>query len=182
MILRDIKLHDIKCWFLYFMLYSIFGWLYEVFLEVVVYGWGFSNRGVLFGPYCVIYGTGSLLLIFLLRGLKKRRIMLGQLNITPLLVFVAIVFITTALELLGSYIMEWTTGGWMWDYSRFSGNFQGRIAPNPSIRFGFGGMIFLYILQPLFERLTAWLKPKVFSAVSGVLAVIFLVDVMFYLF
>ena len=38
-------------YYLYFMMYSIIGWIYEVFLEVVVYRWGFSNRGVLFGPY-----------------------------------------------------------------------------------------------------------------------------------
>ena len=47
-------------YFFYFMLYSILGWIYEVFLEVVIYKWGFSNRGVLFGPYCVIYGVGAL--------------------------------------------------------------------------------------------------------------------------
>ena len=51
-------------YFLFFVFYSVIGWLYEVFLEVVVYRWGFSNRGVLFGPYCVIYGFGALLLIF----------------------------------------------------------------------------------------------------------------------
>ena len=39
-------------YFLYFLLYSVLGWIYEVFLEVVVYRWGFTNRGVLFGPYC----------------------------------------------------------------------------------------------------------------------------------
>ena len=49
-------------YFLFFVFYSVIGWLYEVFLEVVVYRWGFSNRGVLFGPYCVIYGFGALLL------------------------------------------------------------------------------------------------------------------------
>ena len=37
-------------YFFYFMLYSVIGWIYEVFLEVVVYRWGFSNRGALFGP------------------------------------------------------------------------------------------------------------------------------------
>ncbi len=29
---------------IYFMLYAMIGWLYEVFLEVVVYKWGFTNR------------------------------------------------------------------------------------------------------------------------------------------
>ena len=47
-------------YFLCFLSYSVLGWLYEVFLEVVVYRWGFSNRGVLFGPYCPIYGVGAL--------------------------------------------------------------------------------------------------------------------------
>ena len=46
--------------FIYFMLYAIIGWCYEVFLEVVVYRWGCTNRGVLFGPYCPVYGLGAL--------------------------------------------------------------------------------------------------------------------------
>lgn len=97
-------------YFFYFMLYSIMGWIYEVFLEVVIYHWGYSNRGVLFGPYCVIYGVGALILLFSLQGLKRRSIRLGPVPITPVLVFVAIVVITTVVELIGSYIMEWTTG------------------------------------------------------------------------
>ena len=30
--------------FLCFWMYAVLGWLYEVFLEVVVYHWGFTNR------------------------------------------------------------------------------------------------------------------------------------------
>lgn len=106
-------------YFFYFILYSFIGWVYEVFLEVVVYRWGFSNRGVLFGPYCIIYGVGALILIFTLGGLKKKRICLGRLCITPFLVFVGIVVITTVLELIGSYIMELLYGEWLWDYHPF---------------------------------------------------------------
>ena len=61
-------------YFFYFMLYSILGWIYEVFLEVVIYKWGFSNRGVLFGPYCVIYGVGALVLIILLGKAKQKAV------------------------------------------------------------------------------------------------------------
>ena len=71
------KLKRLQEYFLYFMMYSILGWIYEVFLEVVVYRWGFSNRGVLFGPYCVVYGFGAIILIFLLSRLKNRRIPVG---------------------------------------------------------------------------------------------------------
>lgn len=63
----------IQEYFIYFILYSIIGWCYEVFLEVFIYRWGFSNRGVMFGPYCIVYGFGALLLIFLLSKLKKKK-------------------------------------------------------------------------------------------------------------
>ena len=142
------KLLQASRWFLYFMMYSVIGWLYEVFLEVVVYRWGFSNRGVLFGPYCIIYGVGALLLLLTLGGVQKKKLYLGRLYVTPVFVFLGIMAVTTITELIGSYIMEAVTGGWMWDYERFAFNFQGRIALNPSIRFGIGGMIFLYLLQP----------------------------------
>ena len=166
-------------YYLYFMLYSIIGWIYEVFLEVVVYRWGFSNRGVLFGPWCIIYGVGALILIFSLGGLQKKRLYIGKVLITPVLVFIGIVVITTVLELIGSYIMEFTQGGWLWDYRRFAFNFEGRIALNPSIRFGIGGMIFLYVLQPLFQKLTSKMPEKVYYAVSLTLIVLFLADIVY---
>lgn len=163
-------------YFIYFMLYSIIGWIYEVFLEVVIYRWGFSNRGVLFGPYCVIYGFGALILIFSLSWLQKKRIYIGKILITPILVFIGIVLVTTVVELIGSYIMEFTRGEWLWDYTRFAFNFQGRVALNPSIRFGIGGMIFLYLLQPLFQKLTTRMSKRALAAVSGALTLLLLAD------
>ena len=171
----NVKLSLARC-FLFFVLYSIIGWIYEVFLKVVVYRWGFSNRGVLFGPYCVIYGVGALILIFALGRLQHTPIRIGKVSITPVLVFFGIVLLTTALELLGSYIMEFTHGGWLWDYHRYALNFQGRIALNPSIRFGIGGMVFLYVLQPLFEKLADRLPRRVLCLISGVLAILMAAD------
>ena len=137
--MKEALLTKIQKAVIYFVLYSVIGWCYEVFLEVVVYRWGFSNRGVLLGPYCVVYGFGALILIASLGWLKERRICLGRVNVTPALVFVGIVVITTLVELAASYIMEFTHGEWLWDYTRFAFNFQGRVALNPSIRFGIGG-------------------------------------------
>ena len=42
------RIRAVSEYFIFFMLYSVIGWIYEVFLEVVVYRWGFSNRGVFF--------------------------------------------------------------------------------------------------------------------------------------
>ena len=166
----------LRNFYLYFMLYSVIGWLYEVFLEVVVYRWGFSNRGVLFGPYCPIYGTAAVIFILLLTGIKKKTIRVKSMNLTPVVVFFLIVVISTLLELAGSYIMEALTGGWMWDYTRFAWNFQGRIALNPSLRFGAGGMVFLYLFQPIFEKLTEIRHQKALSAVTVLALLLFLLD------
>lgn len=166
-------------YFLYFMMYSILGWIYEVFLEVVVYRWGFSNRGVLFGPYCVVYGFGALILVALLWRLKNKDIRVGRVKVTPVLVFLGIVLITTAVELAASYIMEFTAGEWLWDYTRFSWNFQGRIALNPSLRFGIGGMVFLYLLQPLFYKVTGKMSERTLDIIASIWGLIFLSDVIY---
>ncbi len=167
------KLQD---YFLYFMFYSVIGWIYEVFLEVVVYRWGFSNRGVLFGPYCVVYGFGAVILLLTLSGLMKKKIRIGRVNITPLLVFLGIVLITTAVELAASYIMEFTMGEWMWDYTRFSFNFQGRVALNPSVRFGIGGMVILYLLHPLVRRFTERTSLQVQRVTAAVCLIVLAAD------
>lgn len=169
-------------YFIYFMLYSIIGWIYEVFLEVVVYRWGFSNRGVLFGPWCAVYGFGALILFALLGRLQKKKLYIRKIPVTPILVFIGIVLIATFVELIASYIMELTHGGWLWDYTRFSFNFQGRIALNPSIRFGIGGMIFLYLLQPLFKKLTVKMSDRTLYTVSLILFLILLADLIYTFF
>lgn len=169
-------------YFIYFVLYAIFGWLYETVLEVFIYDNGFSNRGFLFGPWCIIYGFGALLLIFLLKDLKGKQIKIGPILITPILVFLGVMFIATTVELIGSYLMEWTLGDWMWNYKRFDFDFQGRIALNPSIRFGFGGMIFIYILQPIFEKITNRMSDKTLDLISIMLGMIFIADFIYTLF
>lgn len=166
---------------LFFLLTSFIGWFYEVFLEVVIYRWGYSDRGVLTGPYCPVYGVGAVVLLLCLYPLKKRSIKIGGVPITPVLVFLGIVAITTAIELAASYIMEWTTGAWMWDYTRFTPNFQGRIALNPSIRFGVGGMAFLYLLYPLHQRLIKKCSDKTVFAISLICGAVFLADCLWFL-
>lgn len=168
--------------YLYFVIYSIIGWLYEVLLEVVVYRWGFSNRGFLFGPYLPVYGIGAVVILLSLQPLQKRKIHIGKCNITPLLVFLGVVVLTTAIELAASYLLEWQTGGWLWDYRRFAFNFEGRIALNPSIRFGIGGIFFLYLVQPLLEKANIRLSDRTRIWLCGIFFVIMTVDYLLQLF
>ena len=135
------------------MIYALIGWLYEVFLEVVVYKWGFSNRGVLFGPYLPVYGFGALAFILCFSKFIKDKPLKKKFLYIPI-IFLGCMLVATALELVTSYICEFFTGSWPWQtYESYKYNFEARIALSPSIRFGIGGVIFLYILQPLFDKL-----------------------------
>ena len=145
---------------IFFLLYAIVGWIYEVFLEVVVYQWGFSNRGVLFGPWLPVYGFGALLFIIFIYPLIKEKPLKRKIIMIPV-VFLGCMVVATLLELLTSYICEAVLGYWPWQtYKDYAINFQGRIALSPSIRFGIGGAIFLYLFQPLFEKLCIKLGDK----------------------
>lgn len=170
------KLRRIETYFFCFFIYSVIGWIYETVLELFVYQTGFSNRGTLFGSYLPIYGVGAILFLLALSGLKKKKIKLGPMNITPVLIFLGCGIIATVAELIGSYVAEWITGGWMWDYTRFAFDFQGRIALNPSVRFAIGGFLFMYVVQPLLDRLTEGFKDKTLHIICGVIFVVMLVD------
>lgn len=167
---------DLQRNFIYFMLYSIIGWCYEVFLEVVIYKWGFTNRGVLFGPYCPVYGFGAISFILFVYPLIKHKKIAKKLIMIPI-VFILCMFIATAIELTASYLCEYFLGSWPWQtYSSYKYNFQARVALSPSIRFGIGGVIFLYLLQPLFEKLCTKLGRKNVFLISTFLFVVILCD------
>ena len=175
---RKKLVESFKKYYLYFMMYAVFGWVIEVFLEVVVYRWGFTNRGVLFGPYCPVYGVGALAFIFTIgRIFKNYQKTRDKILLIPF-VFFGCMFIATAIEFVTSYLCEWVMGYWPWQtYVDYKYNFQGRIALSPSLRFGLGGVLFLYILQPIFEKFVGKLKKKQLNNVFYVVFSIFILDI-----
>lgn len=172
-------------WFLFFMVFSFIGWVYELLVFRFELGYGFINRGFLFGPYLPVYGFGGLLMLVAMLKLKSKRIEIGGVSITPLLCFVIAVFVATAAELLTSYLMELAIGEWLWDYTNDIPNFQGRIALKSSLRFGIMGIIGLYGVHPVISRLAESAKrkrSKAFNMVCLVLLLIFVADVIARLF
>ena len=173
------KLAIIEKYFLIFMIYAIIGWLYEVFLEVIVYNWGFSNRGVLTGPYLPVYGFGALIFVICFYRIIKNKPLKQKIMLIPV-IFLACMTSATLLELITSYICEFFMGSWPWQtYESYKYNFEARIALSPSIRFGLGGAIFLYLMQPLFEKLITKLQGKKLNFICLSLAIILVIDIIF---
>ena len=97
-------------------------------------------------------------------------------------VFLCSALIATAIELAATYLLEYTIGSWPWQtYADYKINFQARIALSPSIRFGLGGIVFLYILQPLFEAAVVKLNSARKNILFAVLLTAILIDTVFYI-
>lgn len=167
----------VQKYFICFLLYAVMGWCYEVILETFIYRWGFTNRGVLFGPYCPIYGFGAMTFLLVLHPLIRKRDVLWLNILKPFLIFLGCALIATAIELAASYILEAATGAWPWQtYADYKYNFQARIALSTSLRFGLGGTVFVYLVQPLFDRLCDKMSDRMRTILFGCLLAVLAAD------
>ncbi len=154
------KLRKISDYTIFFLIYAMIGWIYEVVLETFIYRWGFSNRGVLFGPWLPVYGFGATVFLLLWYRLIREKPVKKKLVMIPV-IFLLTMATATLIELITSYLCEWTMGSWPWQtYADYEYNFQARIALSPSLRFGLGGVLFLYVIQPLLDLLAKKLPDK----------------------
>ena len=134
------------------------GWLYEVAVMYVMWH-QFCNRGFLHIPVLPIYGFFALILLFIFR--KKNGF---------LFVFLVSMAVTTAGELISSYIIEAVIGEQLWTYDMWKFNFQGRIALYSSLMFGGLSVLLVKAVHPLM-RLFHRKAPKT-SAVVGILCLL----------
>ena len=151
--------------FLYFIAYSIIGWVSEViycFQNDKV----FVNRGFMHGPYCPIYGFGALMCIFLLSPFVYN----------PFTVFICAVILTSFLEYFTSFVIEKLFNTRLWDYSAKNFNLKGRICLNNSLLFGIGGLSVVYIFHPFITDVLSRLSENSTSILAMSIAMIFFAD------
>ena len=97
----------IETWFLWLMIYSIIGWVYESTICSIGHR-KLINRGFLNGPYCPIYGAFSVVLVLVLHPFVKSltdRLTDAALNWICAILFVGIVsdLVVTVKGLLGTH-------------------------------------------------------------------------------
>ena len=140
-----------ECYVLLFFAMAMLGWLMEVVCKLIQFH-RFINRGFLIGPYCPIYGFGSVLIVLLLERYAEH----------PAVVFFMGMLVCGTLEYVTSYGMERLFHARWWDYSGRRFNLNGRICAGTLIPFGLLGLLLVYVLKPglfsLFGRLPqGWL-------------------------
>ena len=150
--------------FFFYILYSVLGWIYESVL-CALREKRFVNRGFLNGPYCPIYGAGSVMFLLIL-GREKN----------PLLIFIFGAIIACALEYATSYVMERLFKARWWDYSDFKYNLNGRICLGAAAIFGAFATFLIKALHPLVMHWTDMIYPPVFGALCIALLITFTLD------
>lgn len=163
-----VRKYSFLSYILFFFAFSMIGWIWEVSLHLFSDG-RFVNRGMLFGPWLPIYGTGGVLALLLLHRWVKR----------PLTVFVASFVMSGILEYATAAVLWETKKLKWWDYTGNFMNLQGRICLEGLLIFAIGCMAILYFIGPYLDELFLRIPKKVRIAVAAVLLCLFLADVIY---
>ena len=150
---------------LFFYLFSLVGWLFEVAFYLVNEG-SFINRGVLTGPWVPIYGVGGLLIIYVLKPFRRKPALLFGLSFT----------MCGALEYFTSWALEQLAGMRWWDYTGYFMNLNGRICLEGLTVFGLAGAAVTYSIAPFSDNLLNTIPEKKRKVLAIFLSVIFLAD------
>lgn len=153
------------------VLTGTFGWIYEFIFYFFDQGMTkFYYQGGNFLPWINIYATGSLMIMFLTRKVKKH----------PILVFLIAFISTGILEYVSGYaIYKLFDGLRFWDYNKEIlnfGNIGGFVCLRSVAFFGISGLFLIYFMVPFCMWLSQKLNKKVFLIICVSLCSIILID------
>jgi len=157
--------YSITSLILIFFSFSLVGWLWEVSLHLFTNG-VFVNRGVSYGPWLPIYGTGGTLVLILLKKIRKK----------PALTFLTTMVVCGIVEYATSWFLEFSKGMRWWDYSGYFLNLNGRVCLEGLIVFAFGGCAAIYLIAPALDDLFMKIPKKVRITICSILVTVFLCD------
>lgn len=140
---------------------SVAGWCLEVVFRSVTHG-RLYIPGFLMGPYCPIYGMGMLLIVFVCNHKSKIRS------------FFEIVFLSSALEYVISFLAENMFGKLLWDYSDLPLSIGTRVSFAFSIAWGALGLLVLVFAEPALHRIYTSHKKATQDISAGILSAIVL--------
>lgn len=158
----DYTIRDIV---LFFFIFSIFGWVWEVFISLFEDGM-FVNRGTMFGPWLPIYGWGGIAILVLLKPFREK----------PWLLFIMAVLLCGVLEYGTSLYLECVHHMKWWDYNGYFLNINGRVCLEGLLVFGLGGCGFTYILAPMCYNILKKINVKILNILCIVLISLYFVD------
>ena len=152
-------------WLTFFYIYCFFGWIFES-TYVSLKQHHFVNRGFLRLPMLPLYGTGTVMMLWVSLPVKNNL----------LLVYCSGVVAATLLEYVTGYIMERLFKVRYWDYSSQKFNLHGYICLTSSIAWGFLTIFMTEIIHRPIERFVLNLPPSLEWCLLGIVSGCFVMD------
>lgn len=152
--------------FLLFMIYSIIGWIVEI-IHSYFYTKKIANRGFLIGPYCPIYGLGTVFMTAI--STTTSNDLFG--------IFAKSMIVCALLEYTTSYAMEKLFKKRWWDYSNRKYNLNGRICLENLVLFGIAGCILIKFTNPFFINIIDNIPGLIANIISITIGIIFVGDI-----
>jgi uncharacterized membrane protein len=156
---------NIYDYILLFFIYSFIGWIIET-TKFSFLTKRFINRGFLIGPYIPIFGAGAVLITYLL----------GNSNLSMILLFFISALISGIVEYLISFVMEIIFDARWWDYSENKYNIYGRVCLKNLILFGIGSLVILKIFNPIFLNIFDKLSLNTIKIITYTAVTIYAMD------
>ena len=156
----------------WFFLYGCIGWCVEV-VYAAVKEHKLVNRGFLCGPICPIYGFGMVGLVYSVQLIPLP----DSGSMSAVSIFFIGMVLTTAIELVGGWVLYKLYHIRWWDYSKMKYNLGGYICPQFSLLWGLGSVLMIKVVHPLLARGSNPMPFRVMLILDTVLLIIFVVDV-----
>lgn len=128
----------------YFIIFSIIGLLLETLFCYFTAGIIESRKGLLWGPFCPVYGVGAAILIILLNKVDTNKYFK---------LFIYGFLIGSILEYLMSYVLEAMYSVRFWDYTYTGNSINGRICILYSLFWGILSIFLLKVAKPVIDKL-----------------------------
>ena len=149
----EYKILGISIWkiFVYFIVYSILGYIIETLFAMVTMGVWQSRQSFLYGPFLGIYGVGAVFIILFTKYFDKNNFTL----------FIGGYVIGTLTEYILSFLIEVILETSWWDYSGKILNVNGRVCLLYSVFWGILTVFLVRKVNPKIDKLCNWLQEKI---------------------
>ena len=151
--------------FLFFIIFSVIGWFWEVGLHYMSFG-VLVNRGTMLGPWIPIYGFGGVFVLMLCSRFRKH----------PVREFFAAMIVSGVLEYIGGWMLETKFHERWWSYDGYFLNIHGRVCAEGLLAFGVLCTLVVYLVAPILDFLIMKIRHRVLVILCIVLAILFGID------
>ena len=152
----------------YFIIFSIIGLLIETLFCYFTSGVIESRKGLLWGPFCPVYGVGAVILIILLNSVDTNKYFK---------LFIYGFFIGSILEYLMSYVLEAMYSVRFWDYTYTGNSINGRICILYSLFWGVLSIFLLKVAKPKIDNLINRIPKSIEKKMDIFITIFFIINV-----